>query len=894
MDSAVKLPGPVLPRNASGRTRPPSPLPVGGPLRPGVSTSPLPGSPKLGGGAAQRGRALSPAPAPAGHAKPQGGPQPAAHATPKPASSPTARRSPHKDRHGGATSPTHASPAPKTGPRRRAPSPIAHPSSPGPSHASPTSAKGRCGPSAKAHGPDDPPPKAAPDATRPPSPAPAPAPGPKCTPNMSPRSKDRGAPKARTHAPDDAPQKAALDAARPASPDGSPRSCASPGRSVKRDHLQQALRLSAESHFDATGKWCGTPSPRHSRPPSAAKAAPATAPGDGPDLKAAAQKVDSVYRKHMADSQGLQAKLLKSLSPAGSPRAAAGCLSPETSPRAGSSPRQRAAAPTFAAGNPIRGIRQLNSFNTEDGEAGSDTESEGAASEADATSSAIRIQRVYRGHRARAALQERRRTETSAAIVVQSSYRGHKARVQARQLRTETRERAETREKAAITVQCSFRGHRARAEVEQVRQQKTRAAVTVQSTYRGHKTRQEVKVLKAEMTTAAATIQRGYREAADVLSQPYHELLTKANSTMLSLGLRFDLRGHGEPPPGADPPAAPGSFRMPPRDPSLLPGGVPPRSTTCFPGGPPPRSATCFPSATSQVFAAQPHGKGLGKRQEAEVQHSRELEQRIEQRDEHKVRLRESRDTERRDQVDGLRAAMWLTIARLLGWNLRRLRRYPGMQRVMQTLVIPMWRRYMHGLRRRVARRYLAACARPKVQPLTPDGLGACGPLFGPWPEKDLRLFIGKARLVAFRPGEYICRQGDPSHTLYVLAGGEVSVVIRSGTTKSRSQAAGVTVAALSGVRYFGEYGVFANEPRTATIRCRTAVVAWMWSKRVFDLQLRLLPRDVLKRVEARALTQSLEQLCSNIKQVRCRPPFVSARLSCAEGRGARAGRRCY
>ena len=52
-------------------------------------------------------------------------------------------------------------------------------------------------------------------------------------------------------------------------------------------------------------------------------------------------------------------------------------------------------------------------------------------------------------------------------------------------------------------------------------------------------------------------------------------------------------------------------------------------------------------------------------------------------------------------------------------------------------------------------------------------------------------------------------------------------------------------VAAVNPTRYVGEYGVFADEPRAATLVAQTQVFCWVSSKEAFRFELNRLPKVV-------------------------------------------------
>jgi cAMP-dependent protein kinase regulator len=80
-------------------------------------------------------------------------------------------------------------------------------------------------------------------------------------------------------------------------------------------------------------------------------------------------------------------------------------------------------------------------------------------------------------------------------------------------------------------------------------------------------------------------------------------------------------------------------------------------------------------------------------------------------------------------------------------------------------------------------------------------------PLFSSLAEDDLRELIERMSLSDVEAGQPIVREGDRGGSLYVLASGEARVTVGS-----------VEVARLASGAFFGEVGLFTDDPRTATV----------------------------------------------------------------------------
>eukprot|EP00667_Euglena_gracilis_P000692 EG_transcript_692 len=299
--------------------------------------------------------------------------------------------------------------------------------------------------------------------------------------------------------------------------------------------------------------------------------------------------------------------------------------------------------------------------------------------------------------------------------------------------------------------------------------------------------------------------------------------------------------------------------------------------------GSPTRGSSASPAATGKRPSISPgrqpgrdscgggHGDDAPSRQQQaallhEMQRQRELQDRIERRDRRRECARHQADDQRRRETQALRAAMWLTVCAAVR---RDLAARLAEQRTRHTLVaclVPQWRRLLHRQRLRQARERFLQGPGADFPRLTPDALRATGPLFAEWPEADLASFIAEQQLSHFPSGTYICHQEDPSGLLYVLVAGAVDVVLRrpDSTAKARGKRTGLTVAQLTPGRYVGEYGVFAGEPRAATLYCASPVGAWAASKDCLCKHLQRVPRPVY-----RAICTAFEASMARIYRVR-------------------------
>lgn len=87
-------------------------------------------------------------------------------------------------------------------------------------------------------------------------------------------------------------------------------------------------------------------------------------------------------------------------------------------------------------------------------------------------------------------------------------------------------------------------------------------------------------------------------------------------------------------------------------------------------------------------------------------------------------------------------------------------------------------------------------------------------PLFSALEERHLRRLIEKVRLVQLGPDEFLFQQGDRADALFVVASGDLTVMVRS-----EADASMVEVSRLTEGSFFGEIALLAEQPRSATVR---------------------------------------------------------------------------
>jgi small-conductance mechanosensitive channel len=98
-------------------------------------------------------------------------------------------------------------------------------------------------------------------------------------------------------------------------------------------------------------------------------------------------------------------------------------------------------------------------------------------------------------------------------------------------------------------------------------------------------------------------------------------------------------------------------------------------------------------------------------------------------------------------------------------------------------------------------------------------GLLSANPLFAELTPSQLAVLAKGCRALRFGPGEAVIRQGETGDSLYQVVEGRLAVLVQSNGQPEK------TVADLQRGDVFGEMGLFAGQPRTATVRALKACV---------------------------------------------------------------------
>lgn len=70
-----------------------------------------------------------------------------------------------------------------------------------------------------------------------------------------------------------------------------------------------------------------------------------------------------------------------------------------------------------------------------------------------------------------------------------------------------------------------------------------------------------------------------------------------------------------------------------------------------------------------------------------------------------------------------------------------------------------------------------------------------------------------------YRQGDYLCRQGDPGHTMFVVSEGEIDVILETSHGE-------VHLATLGKGQSFGEISLVSGDVRTASVRVRSQTLS--------------------------------------------------------------------
>lgn len=114
--------------------------------------------------------------------------------------------------------------------------------------------------------------------------------------------------------------------------------------------------------------------------------------------------------------------------------------------------------------------------------------------------------------------------------------------------------------------------------------------------------------------------------------------------------------------------------------------------------------------------------------------------------------------------------------------------------------------------------------------------------VFADFPGPLLDELASEFRYAELEPGTVVVTQGTTGDRFFVVASGELEVLVVSDGVESR-------VGTLAGGDVFGETALLENSPRTATVRTITATTLWTLTKEAFQAWLSRVP-ELRSRVD--------------------------------------------
>ncbi len=134
-------------------------------------------------------------------------------------------------------------------------------------------------------------------------------------------------------------------------------------------------------------------------------------------------------------------------------------------------------------------------------------------------------------------------------------------------------------------------------------------------------------------------------------------------------------------------------------------------------------------------------------------------------------------------------------------------------------------------------------------------------PMFKGIEPAKLRLLAFISERMTFRPGEVLCKQGEPGDSAYIILSGMADVLVDTGGGQQRK------VAEIKQNDVVGEIAILCDTPRTATVSASSDLIALNISKDNFFKLLKEFP-DVSLEV-MRVLARRLERTTRDLADVR-------------------------
>jgi CRP-like cAMP-binding protein len=142
-------------------------------------------------------------------------------------------------------------------------------------------------------------------------------------------------------------------------------------------------------------------------------------------------------------------------------------------------------------------------------------------------------------------------------------------------------------------------------------------------------------------------------------------------------------------------------------------------------------------------------------------------------------------------------------------------------------------------------------------------------PLFAGVSPSKLKLLAFTSDRASYRPGEILCRQGDPGDAAFVLLSGRADVIVDGPTGQ-------IKVADLEDNAIVGEIAILCGVARTATVKAVTPVEALRISKDNFFKLMTDFPEMTIEVV--RVLADRLSQTTVELTEARSRVAELTKR----------------
>lgn len=130
-------------------------------------------------------------------------------------------------------------------------------------------------------------------------------------------------------------------------------------------------------------------------------------------------------------------------------------------------------------------------------------------------------------------------------------------------------------------------------------------------------------------------------------------------------------------------------------------------------------------------------------------------------------------------------------------------------------------------------------------------------PLFAKIEPSKLKLLAFTSQRLTYKPGDILCRQGDPGDAAFVIIGGEADVMVDT-------PGGPLKVAHLKQNDFVGEIAILCDVPRTATVAAATEVTTLRIEKDLFFRLITDFPQIAIEIM--RVLAQRLERTTTDLR----------------------------